>query len=204
VRFELVSSKGRPQRPVGQPESAWIHNFNVGVDRFRSFSLTRTTTVSLTGGTGVVNDLEGQRIVVLGSGGIEKRFSRTVRGSIQARRDLSFVEGVAEPVLTNAVTGTLQAAAGRRWTFALHGVYGKGRAAAADDGPLGLEFETYTVEARVLYRLSGPFSAYADYFRAHRAFGALELEPVASPYTRNGVRFGLVVHMPIFGERGVE
>jgi hypothetical protein len=205
VHFNFVSMQGGRNRSRGREAGAWIHNFNIGIDKLQNLSLTRTVTLSLGGGGSVLNDAYGRRFVAVGAGGIEKRFGRTTRAGFVARRDIQFVEGLIDPVLTNGVSASTDGEIGRRWVFRIRAHASQGKAALIGNSVEGVPYTSYGADARLNVKLTGPFSLYGEYVRYHQQFeDPTGLFVLGRPVNRTGVRVGVVVGIPLYGQRGVE
>ena len=205
VHFNFVSMQGGRNRSRGRTSGAWIHNFNIGVDKLQSMSLTRTLTLSVGGGGSILNDAYGRRFVAIGAGGLEKRFGRTTRAGFVVRRDIQFVEGLIDPVLTNGASLTTDGEIGRRWVFRLRGHASQGKAALLGSSLEGVPYSSYGADARVNVKLAGPFALYGEYIRYHQQFeDPTGLFVLGRPVNRTGVRVGVVVGVPLYGQRGVE
>ena len=202
VRFDFKASRGGIQQ-LGDA-GTWIYNINAGLDRMQNLSLTRTTSMNLGFGGSVVNDARGRRYVVLGAGGIDKRFGRSTRAGLSVRRDVNFVEGLAEPVLTNGLAASLDTQPSPRWRFSGRVGASRGRANLTSEGAT-VGYDSYGVNARLRVKLTGPFAAYGEYVLFHQRFEAAD-NPLflADAIQRNGIRVGLVIDLPFFGQRGVE
>jgi hypothetical protein len=208
LRAGLRSVKGTGATSVANDRAAWIHNIDIGLDRLQNISLTRTTTLSLNGGAGFVRQEATEQaptLVALGGVGLDKRFGKRTRLSMTARRDLYFVDGLRDPVLTNGVTGRFDLPVGRRWTFSANTGASKGRAMAEATSPDGTSYTSTFVELRTMFRLRGPVSIYGEYLRFEQSFDRNALPSLyGREETRTGLRFGVVLNVPILGERGVE
>jgi hypothetical protein len=203
VHFDFIASRGGLQRlRLGAP--TWIYTFDASVDRLQNINLTRSTAITLTGGTSMLNDAVGRRYVFVGSGSLSQRMGRRSRLAFGFRRDLHFIEGLEDPVLTNALILDLDTRLNRRMQFTARGTASRGRAALAGDRLAGIPYTSYGLEARLRARVRGPFGAYAEYVTVQQDYDDPAHVLSGRPVDRYGIRAGLVISLPLSGQRGVE
>jgi hypothetical protein len=206
VRFMLRSVNGRTDAHATESSSEWFHNINVGVDRAQNLSLTRTMTVSFTGGAGFMRrDIGGQGLVAVGSATLTKHFGRRARATAAIERDMHFIEGLSSPALSNGFRASFEAPSGRRWTFSAKGGFTDG-VVAPSAGNERLDYSARFADARVAYRVRGPFSFYGEYVWFEQTvdpFGSLPATLTDST-RRQGIRFGVILNVPLVGGQGVE
>lgn len=110
-------------------------------------------------------------------------------------RGLAFIEELAQPVFTNAVTVSVGGYTSRRTDLAMSAAYTDGEAAffATQSG-----LKTYTGNVRYRYAASRAWSAYAEYLYYFYDFSRnLTRAPFITPgFQRNGVRVGMTLWVP--------
>jgi hypothetical protein len=185
--------------------SGWIQSFNVGLDKLNTLSLSRSTTLSISGGTSVLRDLDGPRYVLIGGAGINQQIGRDATAGLLVRRDVHFVEGLPDAVLRNGLEAHFAAGMSRRWGVDLRGSGARGRGGYAGDVANDAPYTSYAVNLRFLARVAGPFALYGEYVRAHQDFEAVSgIFADARPIDHNGIRVGLTMMLPIYSHRGVK
>jgi hypothetical protein len=206
VEFEFNALRGGLQQ-VGTAASTWVYTFNTSVDRMQSLSLTRTTTLRAGAGASVLHDARGQRLVFTGAASLDKQVNRGMRASLGFQRDVHFVEGLPDPVLTNGMVVVLTAQPVSRVHLGARAIGSRGQAALGSDGATDVPYTSYGLDARLRVRLAGPLAAYGEYVNFHQQFddgGSMLV--LRGPVERQGFRAGILFVVPLSGQhqRGVE
>jgi len=212
IRLGLRSVKGAGATgPVSRQET-WVHNIDLGLDRLQSITVTRTTTLSLNGGIGMMRQestANARAIVGTGGVGLDKRIGRRARLGFTARRDLYFIEGMADPVLTNGADARFETQFARRWVVtATAGVAkGHGMTGFGASEQMRVDYDNSHVDVRTAYKLRDAVSIYAEYLRFDQTFDRSAAQPglFLRDERRSGLRVGIQFNVPLVGgERGVE
>jgi hypothetical protein len=94
---------------------AGFHTIDAGLDFSRSFSITRRTTLGVSTGSSVVQTADDTtQFFVTGSGTLSQRLGRTWSASVTGGRDVSFVDGLGDPVLSDRLMAGVNGNLGRR------------------------------------------------------------------------------------------
>src|SRR5262249_32169878 len=124
--------------------------------------------------------------------------SRTWNARAAYRRGSEYIESLARPVFTDALTVATEGSLSRRTDLSLSAAY-----SAGDPGLTGVEapFTTSTGNARYRVTLNSTWAMYTEYFYYYYDFKpSLSLPQGVRPQlTRNSVRVGLTLSM---GTRG--
>ena len=188
---------------LGQPSTTTEHNIEIGFNHSRALSATRQATFAFTVGSSITKGpLLGEAVTQIGeqyhltgSASYTRQVSRTwsVLGSYQ--RGLNYIQGLPQPVFTDAVTASTHGFLARRTDLLVSAAYSLG-----DAGPtLQSPFSTYTGDIRVRTGLSRSLAIYTEYLYYFYDFsGTFALPPnVPSRFGRNGVRVGVSAWVPV-------
>jgi hypothetical protein len=206
VDFEFNAQRGGLQQ-LGTRSGTWLYTFNTSIDRMHSLSLTRTTVLRAGAGGSLLRDARGQRLVFTGATFLDKQVNRGTRASVGFQRDVHFVEGLPDPVLTNGLVVVLSAQPASRVSMGVRAIGSRGRAALGSDGATDVPYTSYGLDARLRVRLTGPLAAYGEYVNFHQQFdegGSILV--LGRPVERHGFRVGVLFVVPLSGQqqRGVE
>jgi hypothetical protein len=199
ARIALVHREGEHEAAgiLAQPVPVRVDDLEFRVDRDWIRSPTRQTYFTFTGGPSRMEQ-QGQHVLrAIFGAGVTHAFARSWDVRAMYRRGVTFLDGIPEPVLSNA--GTLNL--GGMLTSRLELSVG----AAVTLGEVGFEsltastYDTYIGSVRGVYGLSRSFGLYAEYvYQQH------EYRDVATEFLpgqdRSGVRVGVTWYMPLMQE----
>jgi hypothetical protein len=186
------------------------HDLNIGIDYSRPLSRTRRTTVGFSVGptSASVPVPESATVPLTGPESHRQQYwvgadaflnhqmgrSWNARGTL--RRGVVYVEGLPNPVFTNAVSAVTEGFLNPRTDIAASAAYTQGVSAVA--GTAGT-FATYTGDVRMRFATSKLLATYVEYVYYFYNFGPnLPLPPSVPPrFSRNGVRIGLTLWVPV-------
>jgi hypothetical protein len=178
------------------------HDINLGVDRSQQMSFSRKTTLQFSTGSSIVEVASGRRFLLIGSAALRHGLSRTWSAGAAVRRGVGYLEGIREPVFTDAFTMTLGGAIGSRVDFLTQGGYSKGN--------IGLEgvssgFGAYTGSMRLRALLTRHLALYGEWTAYQHRFDQRSDLPDAfeRALLRQGFRAGVMMNVPIQSHRGV-
>jgi hypothetical protein len=189
---------GDINRPVA------VHDIDVGVDYRRPLSLTRRTTVDFGAGSSIVNTPAGVlgeptlQYRVMADVGLTHQMGRTWSARLAYNRGLGFAEGFAQPIFSDAVTGSLSGFFSRRVDFSASGGFSLGDA-GLNTGTTGRGFKAYSASARVRYALGSRWALFGEssYYKHDLGNVLIVAEGVPPNLDRTTVRAGLTLWFPI-------
>jgi hypothetical protein len=176
-------------------------NLDIGVDYTRPLSRTRRATVgfSLTPTSANVpvqaSDSRRQQYLLGADAYLDYQIGRTwdARGTIH--RGVGYVAGLSNPVFSNAFSVATQGFLNTRIDVLASGAYTAGQTALVGNST---SFTTYTGDARLRFATSRLLAMYVEYIYYFYRFDRTALLPgVPSGLTRNGVRVGLTLWVPV-------
>jgi hypothetical protein len=214
-------------RYIGSPQTI-EHNADIGVDYVRVLSRTRKTTIAFSLGPTYANGVlqagalqnQGSLInipdagsLILGSADdVRKQFrvvgdaslvhqlNRTWDLKGTYHRGLGYIQGFSAPVFTAAYAASAGGSLSRRTDLSLSAAYSTGESALVG---VADQFTTYTGDARLRFAVNKVWATYVEYLFYYYEFGpGISLPPGVPPgLTRNGVRVGLTMLMPVMRHR---
>lgn len=196
----------RQGQVAGLPRSR-EQNLEVGFDYLRPLSRTRKTSLAFNLGPTVADGPATagpspevrRQYAVVADVAVNHQVGRTwnLRGTY--RRGLGYFEGLQGPVFTGAYAATAGGFLNRRMDLSLSAAYSTGESTLTQVEP---QFTTYTGDARLRIAVSRHWAAYVEYLFYFYEFGEGNLLPAGVPagLTRNGVRTGLTLWIPMRGK----
>ena len=212
---------------LGSPKTT-EHNSEVGVDYIRVLSRTRKTTlafslgptwangalqagplqnqVSVITGAAVGSPITGsaldvrKQFRVVGDASLVHQLNRTWDLKGTYHRGLGYIEGFTAPVFSAAYAASAGGLLSRRTDLSLSAAYSTGESALVG---VADQFTTYTGDARLRFMVNKVWATYVEYLFYYYEFGpGISLPPGVPPgLTRNGVRVGLTMLMPVMRHR---
>jgi hypothetical protein len=177
-----------------------IDDIDIGIDMARALSLTRTTTVSFSSGTFMV-DQEGRREAnLMGGLSVQQQIGRTGVLAFQAYRRAELQDGFVEPVLSNgaSLVGAYQPA--QRVFFNVSANAAKGRTLERTGAT---DIEVYSGFARLGYAFSARGQVYGQYLVSNHDIGGdvqmIGLFP--RQQLRHTARIGVTWSLPLMNDR---
>ncbi|OFV93305.1 MAG: hypothetical protein A3H95_05830 [Acidobacteria bacterium RIFCSPLOWO2_02_FULL_64_15] len=182
------------------------HDIDSGIAYQWPLSSARRTTLGFSAGsavvTGPVSSASTQtrrqfRLVVDAS--LNHQMGRTWQLQGAYHRGVGFIEGIEDPVFSDAVTVTTSGSLDRRTTVVMSTSYSTGNSALAIVS--SNSFDTYTGDAEVRFAISRTWATYVDYMYYFYNFNqSLQLSPGVSPnLRRHSVRAGLTLSVSLMG-----
>jgi hypothetical protein len=210
-RFNYAFAKGMSLRlgygrrmlntegPTGARLTA-IDDIDIGIDMARALSLTRTTTVSFTSGTFMLEQ-EGRREAnLMGGLSVQQQIGRTGVLAFQAYRRAELQDGFVEPVLSNgaSLVGAYQPT--QRVFFNVSANAAKGRTLERAGAT---EIEIYSGFARLGYAFSARGQVFGQYLVSNHDIGGdvqmIGLFP--RHQLRHTARVGVTWSLPLLNDR---
>jgi hypothetical protein len=187
---------------AGQPNAAIKQrSFDAGVNYSRPLSISRRTTLSFSTGSGTIDDGIETFFTVTGSASLRHEIGRTWTAVAVYSRGLGVVGGFSQPFFSDAVSFDVRGRLAQRVSLISSGGFA--------DGNIGLRaaaeaYKSYQGTVRVEYELKpervGIFGSY--FYYGYGFDNQNGLAPgVPGEIGRHGVRGGLLVRIPISGER---
>ena len=103
---------GAPQADSG--DRAALHTIDAGLDFSKAFSLSRRTTLAVNTGSAVVQNDDETSVFLTGLGTLAHRLGGTWSATLSAGRDVNFMNGLDEPVLSDRAVAGVGGNLGRR------------------------------------------------------------------------------------------
>jgi hypothetical protein len=182
------------------------HSLDIGAEYARPLSASRKMVLAFSAGPTMASgpiiglaatDMQ-QQYRLTAEGRITYPFTRTWNGQLVYRRGTAYIESLALPVFSNALSVAASGFVTRRSDLNLSGGYSQG-----DSSLTGTQspYTTYTANARYRLNLNQTWATYAEYLYYFYDFnqGTLVSQRVSPQLTRNSVRVGLTLW---FGSRG--
>ena len=172
-------------------------NITIGINYNKPLSITRRTHLEFGTGSAIADDAGGnRRFQALGSALLRHQMGRTWSARTDYRREFGYLEGFAQPVLSDSVGGGFGGLMSPRVEFSSDARYFNGAVGLTPNAP---RFDTYSAWVRVRTGLNRSLAAYAEYFFYHYEFADAAARPTGLPprYSRNGVRVGLTLWVPL-------
>ena len=179
-----------------------IHRIDAGVDYSRAISLSRRTSLAFSTGSAVqMSDHTAStgptrtQFHFVGSARLQHEIGRTWTAAASYRRGLNVREGFDQPLLTDAVAGTLAGLITRRLEMSVNA----GFVDASGTIDARAAYQAFSASTQLQYALNGWLAMFARYFYYDYELtdqAALEAGlPVAAQ--RNGVRIGITTTVPL-------
>jgi hypothetical protein len=187
---------------VGSPRTN-EQDFDIGIDYNRPLSKTRKTTLAFSLGPAMAT-----APLVVGSSDVRQQFRVIADASLKHdlgrtwalqglyHRGLGYIEGLQTPVYSEAYAATTSGYLNRRTDLSLTAAYSTGESALIGTPS---QFSTYTGDVRLRYAVTRTWAVYGEYVYYYYIFNRnIPLPAGVSPgLTRNGVRTGLVLWIPV-------
>jgi hypothetical protein len=186
------------------------HGLEAGIEMSRPLSATRRATLSFTLGpsathvpetlvTGPAAGADRTAILYRISGGVRAsyQFTRTWNASGSFRRGLEYIPTLITPVFSNGASVSVAGLLTRRLSFTETASYSTGDSAIRSASV----YTSYAADTRLQYALTRMWAVsmeYLNYYYDFRGTGQL-LPGQPSALTRNGVRAGLTIWVPVVG-----
>jgi len=94
----------RYDQPIGDELEIQTHTIDVGVDYSKALSFSRKTTLSFGTGTSALNDGAQTHYIVTGNVNLKREMGRTWNAQVGYHRDVSYVDVVRSPLLSDSLT----------------------------------------------------------------------------------------------------
>ena len=201
ARFGYGYGRSRHHLPSGQVATFPSSNIIATVDYNRDLTphMSRRTTLSLRAGTNVVgrepleavSDRSGRLAFVTANAGLAHELGRTWSAQIGYNRDLRFLDGFAEPIMTEGVSGQIGGAVTQRLGFNAFSQYGKGTGVSRVNAPT---FTTIQSSAQLQFAIGRNASMFTQVYQTVYESSEFGLSfPLLVPRSlrRYGVRFGV-------------
>jgi hypothetical protein len=179
-----------------------VFNLDIGLDYSKAVSLSRRTRLSFSTGSAISasDRLESEadprtRFHVIGAARLVHELGRSWTAGASYRRSMNFREGFDEPLMADAVTGTIGGLISRETNFHLNVAYVN--AIGVENQRTG--YEAFTVNTQLQYALNRYAAMFVRYFFYDynlNARSAVE-QGVPPAGKRSGVRFGITTTLPL-------
>jgi hypothetical protein len=189
------------------PDPVGLHNIDVGVDYSRPLSLSRRTTLNFSTGSALVNrareipassQLDSSlQFRVIGSVGLQHEIGRSWTARVAYSRDVGFVEGFIDPMLSDSVTAGISGLLTRDLNLLASVTYSHATPANASES--NRRHEALAGSARLQRALARNLALYGQYiyYQTNVASGVALPDGPLTEFDRHVVRGGLTVWMPL-------
>jgi hypothetical protein len=180
-----------------------IHDIEAGLDYDRPLSFSRRTYVSLSTGSSFVQAVSANpvglpgRFRFLGSAGLRREIGQSWSARFQYRRNLSFLEGFAQPVFTTSYMGNFGGYINRRTNVSLSFIH-----SIVDRAQAGTRaFGTTNASANMRFAFQRHIAAYTDLaFSGFQSADASVSTVIPSRnVNRAQIRAGITFWIPLVG-----
>lgn len=198
LRLGYGLEQGKYQGGRAAAPDTRMHLLDIGADYRRPLSFSRRTLLDVKfGSTAIEGGLVAGRVYrVIGDAGLTHEIGRTWQLAGVYHRGAGLVEGLAQPVFSDAVHARLGGFANRRTEVTLESGYTEGEV-----GVTGYRnpFTSLNASARVQWALTSKLALFTDYLYYRYKFdGSYALPSGLSPnFNRQGVRVGLTTLLPL-------
>ncbi|MBA3638337.1 MAG: hypothetical protein H0W53_03465 [Acidobacteria bacterium] len=205
-RFSLSFSRGLAMRlGYGYTDALYnvagrgavkAHNIDAGLDLNRPLSFSRRTTIAVSTGSTAIVDGDRTYYRLLANARLNREIGRTWNASLSYARTAGFVESLAGPVFSDAVTLAYGGMVNRRFQFTSSLSASIGEFALVGQGS---GFDTYAASLGATYGLSRHMALGVNYSHYRYAFDAgAPIEPgLSRELDRNSVQAYLSMWVPL-------
>ena len=183
-----------------------MNGLDIGGGYRRPLSFSRRTTVSFTGGFGVITQenlgVDPRRYIrATGNVGVEHQFKRSWTFLANYDRGVQFVELFPDPFFVTSATASVSGLLSRRLEFSARAVYANGQMQL--NSTAGNDYRSSGVMTDFTYAFSAIWALSANYSYFNYDFGSrVALPPgLQQSQKRQSVRLGLRVWVPVSGSR---
>jgi hypothetical protein len=180
------------------------HSILAGVDYARPLSLTRRTFLTFSTGSALVapfstagQDSGSLHAHLVGDVSLVHEMGRSWRAQVGYFRGVRFIEEIADPILSNATSGSLAGYLAPRLDLSIVAAYTGGWSAAGTRS--GRQYQAYTGSVQLRYALQRYVSLYGQYLHYHYQYaeGLVLLRALPPGLDRQGVRAGISFSAPL-------
>jgi hypothetical protein len=203
VHFGYVYREGQYYYAAGS-QPAVSHDIDIGVDYHKPLSFSRRTHFDFSVGSSLLNtpsfDLvqtHGFQYVVLGNASLTHDIARTWRARLVYDRGIGFVQGLAGPVVSDAVKTSVDGFLSRRMDMHVTAGFQDGNVGNAHQPRSSVR--SYSGSARLQFALDRTWALFSEYTYYSYTLGAAVIGTGGIPQAldRNNVRVGLTVWAPL-------
>lgn len=181
---------------VTQSATALRHDIDLGMEYQRPLPFAGRTIVGMNTGTSVFRDGSSQRLRLMLEGRLAHSFSDRWSARVDYSRPIRYLAGVADPILSDTVAGSLTGRVTRSTEVAVVAGYSRG---GVGFETAGQDFTSRTLTAHFRARLARSWWFEAQAFTAAYSFSSADAlaGPLAAEFSRHGVRAGLSLAAPL-------
>lgn len=175
---------------VSRHETALRHDIDLGMQYERPLPFAGRTVVGMSTGTSVFRDGASQRLRLMVEGRLAHTFSDRWSARVDYSRPIRYLAGVADPVLSDTIAGSIGGRMTRSTEMALIAGYSRGGVGFESRGQ---DFTSRTLTAQLRARVARGWWFEAQAFTAAYSFSSADAlaGPLAAEFSRHGVRGGL-------------
>jgi hypothetical protein len=174
-----------------------VHHLNIGGDYVRPLSASRRSFIAFSGGSAAVESRDALRMRAIGDADFWYEFKQSWVGALRYRRGITFIDEVADPLLSDSVGAELTGLLSPRVDFHASGSFAYGVVGLNS----GQHYQMYGVRTQLRYALSRMVALYGEYLLYQYQFP--ESVPltggIPSAFNRQAVRAGLTVSTQLVG-----
>lgn len=165
------------------------HDLDVGVDYARPLSFSRHTTLSVTSGSSVLTDAEGNHFRVDADVEVSHQLSRHWSAAASYTRPIEYLAGFARPLISDAVRVGFSGTLPHRISL----LVSAGSATGTEGSVGGAHFSSYTGSVRISRRLSPVWALEGEYHDGRYRFDEdPQAAGIPAAFARRGFRAGIV------------
>jgi hypothetical protein len=183
-------------------QDAQIEDYDVGVDYNRVLSIKRSrkTTLNFATGSSIYRDVDGRHYLATGSATLDHRVSRTGHLGLVYSRGVGLVEGLIQPLFTDAVTATAAGSLSSRVRVSSSAGYVFGTVGSAGEGN---SYGAWTGQGQFLVRFTPRSSFQVGYtYYQHNVGDAVQLlGHLPNRDRRQTLYIGVTFGLPLVRER---
>lgn len=172
------------------PNNFVVHHLNLGGDYARPLSATRRAFIAFSAGSAAVESRDRLSLRAIGDADFWYEFKQSWVGTLRYRRGVTFIDEVADPLLSDGVSAELSGLLSPRLDFTSSASFARGVVGLRQ----GSSYEMYGARSHLRYALSRVTALYAEYLLFHYDFGnSIPLSSgLPSAFNRQAVRVGVM------------
>jgi hypothetical protein len=178
-----------------------VHHLNIGGDYARPLSASRRAFVAFSGGSAAIDSGNRLRMHAIGDAKLWYEFKQSWVGAVRYHRGVTFIDELADPLLSDGVGVELTGLFSPRLDFISSGTFATGVVGLNSGSP----YHMYGARSQLRYALSRVAALYGEYVLFHYDFA--NTIPIAGglppEFNRQAVRVGVTVstHLIDMGRR---
>jgi hypothetical protein len=168
-----------------------VHHLNIGGDYAKPLSASRRAFIAFSGGSAAVESRDTFRLSAIGNADFWYEFKQSWIGALRYHRGVTFIDEVADPLLSDAVSGEIAGLLSPRVDFSASTTFTRGIVGFRTRD----SYQMYGARSQLRYALSRMMAVYGEYLLFHYEFPPTILITGGLPpsTSRQAVKVGLTV-----------